>query len=459
MSDLRQTKNDTRRVVARRLLVVVAVLAGIGLYWRAAEHHLRHVNTDAGAMDQSAYLKYSARMLDSDYEFVGGRNRMPGYPFLLGLVYESELEMSRFFTRAKYLNLTLSLLLLPGLWALARSLLPRLESAVLAATAASGFLVFKAAYAQAEILYYGLFFTAFVAAVHLLRRPRLRLAAGLGVTLGLTHLTKATALPLLVVWSVWASAGAASSWLRRWRSPTNEPTRAVCLRETLAPALTVVFFIATVFPYIRTSKQVFGEWFYNVNSTFYIWYDSWEECKDGTRSAGDRRHWPDLPDEEIPSLGKYLGDHTIGDIASRMYTGGERVFKGMTREFFYGKYPLIYLVLCFLVLRRKRGETSEILISNRRWLVTGFAATSLLGYAALFAFYSPITSGARLTLSQWLPAQLCLLALLSRYRARSVTLGSRGYSLSVVHGIVLLLVAYDLVFRVPGILATTFTGK
>ncbi|MCP3995293.1 MAG: hypothetical protein GY722_09540 [bacterium] len=445
--------------MAQRLLVVVAVLAGIGLYWRAAEHHLHHVNTDAGAIDQSAYLKYSARMVDSDYEFVGGRNRMPGYPFLLGLVYDAELEMARFFTRAKYLNLTLSLLLLPVLWALARSLLPRLEATVLAATAASGFLVFKAAYAQAEVLYYGLFFTAFVAAVHLLRRPRLRLAAGLGVILGLTHLTKASALPLLALWSAWASAGAASSWLRRWRTTTTGPTRAECFRETLAPALTIAFFIATVFPYIRTSKQVFGAWFYNVNSTFYIWYDSWEECKEGTRSAGDRRHWPDLPDEEIPSLGKYLSDHTIGDVASRMYTGGERVFKGMTRKFSYGKYPLIYLMLCILAMRGKQGETSEILISNRRWLVTGFAATSLLGYTALFAFYSPITSGARLTLSQWLPAQLCSLAFVSRYRARSVRLGSREYPLSRVHGIVLLLVAYDLALRAPDILATTFAGN
>ena len=41
-------------------------------------------------------------------------------------------------------------------------------------------------------------------------------------------------------------------------------------------------------PYLSTSKRVFGQYFYNVNSTFYMWYDDWPHASVGTMtSCGD----------------------------------------------------------------------------------------------------------------------------------------------------------------------------
>lgn len=61
-------------------------------------------------------------------------------------------------------------------------------------------------------------------------------------------------------------------------------------------------FLVVVFPYIRTSKERFGRYFYNVNSTFYMWYDSWDEAERGTKAHGDRDGWPNMPADQIPSF-------------------------------------------------------------------------------------------------------------------------------------------------------------
>lgn len=76
-----------------------------------------------------------------------------------------------------------------------------------------------------------------------------------------------------------------------------------------------------MFPYFNESKERYGQYLYNVNTTFYMWYDSWHQARAGTKAAGDREGWPNLPDEEIPSLRKYLQDKTLEDIITRLEYG------------------------------------------------------------------------------------------------------------------------------------------
>ena len=59
-------------------------------------------------------------------------------------------------------------------------------------------------------------------------------------------------------------------------------------RMLAVTALVGVVFLATVSPYLHTSKERFGRWFYNVNTSIYMWADSWDEVKQimsGTKNS------------------------------------------------------------------------------------------------------------------------------------------------------------------------------
>ena len=62
--------------------------------------------------------------------------------------------------------------------------------------------------------------------------------------------------------------------------------------------------------------------FYNVNSEFYIWADSWEEIVDGVRANNDRIGWPTMDESELPSFFFYS---TPCQRESGVHSGARRV--------------------------------------------------------------------------------------------------------------------------------------
>ena len=89
--------------------------------------------------------------------------------------------------------------------------------------------------------------------------------------------------------------------------------------------LTLLVFLALLFPYLQESYEKYGSHFYNVNTTFYVWYDSWEEARTGTLAAGDDVGFPDLPPEELPGLEKYLREHTLQQVIERFVNGANKL--------------------------------------------------------------------------------------------------------------------------------------
>ena len=452
-----RTVNTRSSAPANSRLVMLAILLVLaGVYTTAASYHLHQVNTEILKADQRAYLAYARQMNVSQYGVVGGRNQMPVYPFLISLIDPGEVELDELFVRAKTMNVALSMLVLVGVYLLARRSIPGFEAFALTTIVAFTVFLYRSGYAQAELLYYGLFFLSFLLALSLLGEPRPGVAVMAGIVLGVSYLTKASVLPLLAAYVFWALVASAVS------ARSGEPSR-TSLRAVATTLVVVLVFFATVFPYIQTSKQQFGRWFYNVNTSIYMWADSWDEVKEVMRGSGDREHWPDVPEELLPSPRRYFAEHSVGDIAARIAQGmwTSELRHLIEKPFGYGKYLIFYCVVALAVVVRAREKVVETCIANGRWVKTAFVMTVIAGYVVAYAFYSPIVRGPRLVLALYLPAMFSIFWLLTRKPIATISLWAsetRELRLAHVHIAALAMLAIDLVFRMPTVIATAFAG-
>ena len=119
-----------------------------------------------------------------------------------------------------------------------------------------------------------------------------------------------------------------------------------------------------IFPYLRVSQHITGHSFYNVNSTFYVWYDSWEEAEAGTKAHGDRVGWPDMPSAEIPSLAKYVHEHTPEKMVRRLIDGGRDVMTNVMQSYGYLDYLLVYGGVLLLAVGLKWRRARERISAN-----------------------------------------------------------------------------------------------
>ncbi len=211
-----------------------------------------------------------------------------------------------------------------------------------------------------------------------------------------------------------------------------------------------LFFLVTVYPYIRTSKQVYGQYFYNVNSTFYMWYDSWEEARQGTRAHGDRKGWPDMPPEEIPSLSRYLDEHTPAQMVGRLTNGADKIFENVLHSYGYQGYILIYLLvlLAGLIFRRIQYHDSPSFDAFQLFFVFAWFGA----YFLLYAWYTPITEGVRLILAQYMPVMFAIsLGVKETFKPLVVPLFKRKIALlDLVNGMILLVLTVDIYWIVYG---------
>ena len=185
------------QAVSRRVVAVVVVLLLAAVYVTATHFHIERVNTEILKADQGSYVYYARQMNETRYAYVGGRNQMPVMPFLVSLVDLYGTTTETLFERGKRLNVGISLCVLVGIAWLVRRSVPAFETAVMTAIVAFSLYVYRAGYVQAELLFYGLFFLAFLLALWWMNEPRPLRAVACGIVLGIAYLTKASVLPLL----------------------------------------------------------------------------------------------------------------------------------------------------------------------------------------------------------------------------------------------------------------------
>jgi hypothetical protein len=156
-------------------------------------------------------------------------------------------------------------------------------------------------------------------------------------------------------------------------------------------ALLLVTFLGVLSPYLRESKQIWGKYFFNVNTTFYMWYDTFTEAKQGTRAHGEGEGWPNMPPDEIPSLHKYLREHTPAQILERIRIGlglqARTLWSGYGLFNFHLFYLAVLLVLTVLLWRQ-----NQALIRSQLALIV-FSMLYFAGYIFSIAWYYPIGGG------------------------------------------------------------------
>ncbi len=125
-----------------------------------------------------------------------------------------------------------------------------------------------------------------------------------------------------------------------------------------AAVVATAVFLAVLSPYLLTNKRVFGQYFYNVNTTFYIWYEDWPHASVGTIRHGDGVGWPAMPADQLPSASRYWREHTVGQIAAASRRGFADMAERSYKTYWYFNYVLVYLAFALVLAVKRRGRPS-----------------------------------------------------------------------------------------------------
>lgn len=241
---------------------------------------------------------------------------------------------------------------------------------------------------QPELLFYALFFLTFLAACGSLaaRTPRARVPAAwlTGLLAGVAYLTKAVVPPFLA----WLAAVHVFRGVVRARAEAR-PFAALG-RAALGVIGMFALFALVIAPYAIHSKQVFGEYLFNHNTNYYIWFDDGAEARATMLPATDVEGRLAIDPARLPSAASYWRTHSVAAIWQRIAAGWRSEASATYGMYGLVKYVALYGVLAaILALARPRAAGAVIL--RHGWLLLFFA-----GYAAIYlpaiAFFD-ITSG------------------------------------------------------------------
>lgn len=369
--------------------IILGVLAILAIYGLEAHARRREKPTPAIIGDQNAYLGYARHLAESHYTVTEDRNRMPVYPFLLSLNYRPGMSDDEFLDRAQIFTVNLSIVLLLLLFFIFRKFFPPLYAIGLLAATAFGVFVYRAGKAQAELLFYFVSFCAFVLLLEMFVKPRWWLALLAGATIGLAHLTKASVLPALGIWAIVFGAQILYNF------------RAQPWRQLGVLGLVLAAFFAVVFPYIQTSKRIYGSYFYNVNSTFYMWSDSSTEGYEFLRDHADKDQWRALPPDQLPSFRKYWREHSVAQIVERIGYGARHLLTKNMRLIAYYKFVVALFAAAAILSLWARRQARNLFVRNPFGAL--FCLLFLAGYFVLYAWYVALVNDARFVLSIFLP--------------------------------------------------------
>jgi hypothetical protein len=387
--------------VARGLLVASLLILVI-TYYQAARIHSLEVNIDATVSDQSAYMSFIKEARRLEFRYTGDHNRMPLYPFLQALFYSPEMDDTELFEQGKQYNLILSVILQIVLFFVLLKLFGLFRAYLLILIIGFSLFIFKAAYIQAEILYYSLSALSFVLMLMMLTRPTWLRSIATGIIVGLGYLTKGTILSSLPLFALLYGIDLLLFAVQKNINKNKESIIIIARRSAYLLVVLAVFAVI-IYPYAQALKQRFGRYFYNVNTTFYIWYDDWAEVEVEEAKHQFVVQWPaHLADDELPGLRNYLRDHTWDQIIDRFETGFRTQYRNIfIKSFSVTNFWISYLLILLMGVLISFDSFRKIIKSNLIPIL--FVILYFAGYLIAFTWYCPIACGRRFSYALYIP--------------------------------------------------------
>jgi hypothetical protein len=398
---LREKTHDKVIWIVQGLMIVSLIFLAI-TYYQAARNHSDEMNIDLTVSDQSAYMRFIKEARRLDFNYTGDHNRMPLYPFIQALFYSPDMDDLELFELGKHYNLILSIVLLVCLFIVLFWLFGFFRSYLFILIIAFSLFIFKAVYVQAEILYYSLSALSFVLLLMMLTRPTWLRSIATGIIVGLAYLTKGTILSSLPLFAVLYGVQLVLFGVQEKINHNKE--RLITFTQRAAYLLVVlVLFALVIFPYAQALKLRFGHYFYNVNTTFYIWFDDWQMAIEEEAKHNFVNQWPShLTDDELPNLRNYLREHSSQQIVDRFVSGFEGQFRNIfDKPFSVTNYWISYLIILMMGILINIDNFRMFVKSN--WVTLLFVILYFAGYLIAFAWYCPIACGRRFTYALYIP--------------------------------------------------------
>ena len=309
----------------------------------------------------------------------------------------------------------------------AYALLPTLSATAFTLAAVVCVFIDKASFVQAELVYYGLFFIAWIAMCRVIQRPRPGWAALAGLAAGMAYYAKASALLLIGVFGLVMLVRTLVDLAARRKAAKSSSTdggqTGRPARTAATATLAIAVFFLVIAPYLLDNQERYGRLFYNVNSTFFFWCDSWQQAKDFADKHNLAESYPDAEAEAIPGPLNYFKTHDLGTALNRTFYG-LKTLTGLALAGRYAKYLIAALILCLWLGRYRIRRIRDLETSNG--LVALFCALLLLGYLSVYAWYAVVAHGGRFLLSLYLPALCAALWGIERFDGTASPIVVRG---------------------------------
>ena len=377
-------------------IAIIFVVLGY-FYYNAASLYAEVNNPSISHSDQTAYIKFSKTAYETDFTYTGNRNRMPIYPYIQAIFYRPEMSDDAFFSQGKELNIILSFLCLIVLFFIFRRYLSLHRATILTLIVAFGVFIFRSPHFTSEVLYYFLSFLGFLGMGLMLIRPSLVLGTTTGILLALAYLTKASNLPAIAAFVFVFFLKVILTIYRK-----NKEKKPI-LYQLASLGLMLLIFLSLISPYLLESKKKYGHYFYNINTTFYVWHNTYDEAIHDENLKGHLDHWPDAPADQLPSLKKYIREHNINQMEERLLTGIKAQIGYLANPDTKINYLLIFGgASLFLLISLERDKRKKIIKEN--WALALFFILNFGGYIFLYGWYYPIGSGGRFIYSIFIPA-------------------------------------------------------
>lgn len=422
------SKSYSRQRLLWMALSLVLVGVFVVLYVYGTVQQATYVNH--GGTDQGSYGRFTRNLYDDPLYIDGAR--MPLFPMIVRLFYTPDLSDAALFELGKLVGIGVSLAALAAIAVVFFRYFRRLLALDLLLITAFLVFIYKAPYYHPELLYYTLFFCAFVFMCRAFQRFTPRLAIIIGLLLGLAMLAKASAVTTLAVFAVLIVLQLIASRLKL-ALPVQirrQPVQTVLV----SLGLVMLVFALLMSGYMATSQRVFGTLFYNASTTFYMWYDSWDDVRAGTRAHGDRVGWPDMPEEDLPSMGKYLAEHRPREILNRILDGLEVNYNKHCTTVYANPYGNCKYVVAFSIAAVVAVALNLPLmwgLLKRNVFLVLFCAAVLVTQVLMAAWWMPISASRRFMLAVFLPYMFVMGAIINLPGLKSPALTIRRVRLDL----------------------------